>query len=157
MSLTVWDVGGQDHLRTLWHHYFDHVDGLVFVVDSADQRRFSLAKAELKGIYQHDSMKNVPMVILANKQDSKDAIKSESIADRMDLTSWFNGNFHVQSCCALTGDGLIPAFNTLAKLIRKQSSQRWSARRTDEMLFFTWLYCILERQIYGSDGRVIHF
>jgi small GTP-binding protein len=48
LSLTVWDVGGQDHLRTLWHHYFENVDGLVFVIDSTDRGRLYLSKAELK-------------------------------------------------------------------------------------------------------------
>jgi len=26
---TVWDVGGQEKLRTLWRHYFNNTDGLV--------------------------------------------------------------------------------------------------------------------------------
>jgi small GTP-binding protein len=121
VSLTVWDVGGQDHLRPLWHHYFDNVDGLVFVVDSTDRRRFSLAKAELKGIYHHDTMKNVPLVVIANKQDSHEALSAEIIAERLDLIEWPNGLYHIIPCCALTGDGLTDAFTTLAKMVRKQS------------------------------------
>ena len=33
-KLTFWDVGGQ--ATKLWKHYFDSVDGLVFVIDSTD-------------------------------------------------------------------------------------------------------------------------
>ena len=44
-SLTFWDVGGQ--ATKLWKHYFDSVDGLVFVIDSTDQSRIVKAKAEL--------------------------------------------------------------------------------------------------------------
>jgi len=44
-SLTFWDVGGQ--ATKLWKHYFDSVDGLVFVIDSTDQTRIAKAKAEL--------------------------------------------------------------------------------------------------------------
>lgn len=28
LSLTIWDVGGQDILRNLWHHYFNKSDGM---------------------------------------------------------------------------------------------------------------------------------
>jgi ADP-ribosylation factor protein 1 len=124
ITLTVWDVGGQDHLRTLWHHYFDNVDGLVFVIDSTDRYRLLLSKAELKGIYQHDSMKNAPLVVIANKQDSPDALSAEAIAEKLDLNQWPNGSFHIIPCSALTGDGLTDAFTTLAKMIRKQSKNR---------------------------------
>jgi small GTP-binding protein len=124
ITLTVWDVGGQDHLRTLWHHYFDNVDGLVFVIDSTDHRRILLSKAELKGIYQHESMKNVPLVVIANKQDSHEALSAEIIAEKLDLIQWPNGSYYIIPCCALTGDGLTDGFSTLAKMIRKQSKSR---------------------------------
>ncbi|CAF1179669.1 unnamed protein product [Rotaria sp. Silwood1] len=124
ISLTVWDVGGQDHLRTLWHHYFDNVDGLVFVIDSTDRRRIHFSKAELIGIYQHDSMKNVPLVVIANKQDSKEALSADIIAEKLDLIHWSNESYHIIPCCALTGDGLTDAFTILAKMIKKQDKNR---------------------------------
>ena len=124
ISLTVWDVGGQDHLRTLWHHYFDNVDGLVFVIDSTDSRRLHVARAELEGIYQHDSMKNVPLIILANKQDSDDALSGEHIAGKLALLEWPEGSYYIIPCCALTGDGLTGAFTTLAQMIRTQHKSR---------------------------------
>ncbi len=34
MQLTLWDVGGS--ARKLWKHYYDKVDGIIFVVDSTD-------------------------------------------------------------------------------------------------------------------------
>ena len=122
--MTVWDVGGQNQLRTLWRHYFDNIDGLVFVIDSTDYQRLPLSKAELKGIYQHDTMKNVPLVIIANKQDSKEALSVETIVDKLDLVERPNGSYCIIPCCALTGDGLTDAFTILAKLIRKQHKKR---------------------------------
>ena len=44
-NLTFWDVGGQ--ATKLWKHYFDSVDGLVFVIDSTDPERIVKAKQEL--------------------------------------------------------------------------------------------------------------
>jgi len=37
---TVWDVGGQEKLRTLWRHYFNNTDGLVSI-DACDFMCFS--------------------------------------------------------------------------------------------------------------------
>ncbi|CAF1071677.1 unnamed protein product [Adineta ricciae] len=124
ISLTVWDVGGQDHLRTLWHHYFDNVDGLVFVIDSTDSRRLGIARAELEGIYQHDAMKNVPLIVLANKQDADDAIPAEQIARKLDLIEWPDDSYYIIPCCALSGDGITDAFTTLAQMIRQQQKSR---------------------------------
>ena len=45
-SLTFWDVGGQ--ATKLWKHYFDHIDGVIFVVDSTDEEKLLFAKEELK-------------------------------------------------------------------------------------------------------------
>ena len=42
MSLTLWDVGGS--ARKLWKHYYDKVDGIIFVVDSTDIDRMKIAK-----------------------------------------------------------------------------------------------------------------
>ncbi|CAF1283781.1 unnamed protein product, partial [Didymodactylos carnosus] len=125
ITLTVWDVGGQDHLRTLWHHYFDNVDGLVFVVDSTDKKRLHLAKAELEGIYQHDSMKNAPLVVISNKQDHSEALESSEIAEKLNLLSWPENTYYVVPACALTGDGLTEAFTMLAKMIRKQKKHNF--------------------------------
>jgi signal recognition particle receptor subunit beta len=120
----VWDVGGQDQLRTLWNHYFDYVDGLVFVIDSTDRGRLPLAKAELDNIYQYESMQHVPIMIIANKQDCARAMKVDSINDELNMNHWPYGFHNIQACCALTGDGLKEAFTLLAKLIRKQAKHR---------------------------------
>ncbi|CAF1379281.1 unnamed protein product [Adineta steineri] len=45
----------------------------------------SLAKAEFKGIFHHDTMKNVPLIIIANKQDYTDALTSDILIEKLDL------------------------------------------------------------------------
>jgi len=35
--LTMWDVGGQ--ATKLWKHYFEHIDAIIFVVDSTSDTK----------------------------------------------------------------------------------------------------------------------
>lgn len=44
LSFTIWDIGGQTKLRGLWHHYYDNSNAVIYVLDSADEERFQLAK-----------------------------------------------------------------------------------------------------------------
>lgn len=46
-GLTVWDVGGQKRMRPHWRHHYTDTAGLVFVVDSWDQKRLGEACKEL--------------------------------------------------------------------------------------------------------------
>lgn len=47
LGLTVWDVGGQKKMRPHWRHYYADTAGLLFVVDSCDQKRLDEARKEL--------------------------------------------------------------------------------------------------------------
>ena len=29
LSMTIWDLGGQDKIRILWHHYFEGTQGII--------------------------------------------------------------------------------------------------------------------------------
>ncbi len=39
-KLNVWDIGGQRKIRPYWRNYFENTDDLVYVIDSADRKRF---------------------------------------------------------------------------------------------------------------------
>ena len=44
LEMTIWDIGGQEKLRNLWHHYFQNTNALIFVVDSCDSDRLEEVK-----------------------------------------------------------------------------------------------------------------
>lgn len=46
--LNIWDVGGQQTLRSYWRNYFEATDGLIWVVDAADKARLNACKVELQ-------------------------------------------------------------------------------------------------------------
>jgi GTPase SAR1 family protein len=44
----LFDVGGK--VRSLWTHYYDSLDALIFVVDGTDKERLYIVKEELAKI-----------------------------------------------------------------------------------------------------------
>ena len=115
MSLTLWDVGGA--ARKLWKHYYDKVDGIIFVVDSTDLDWMKIAKSELQTILHEEGLNNVPMLILANKQDAETASSQKEISEILELKdiSWKDIIFH--GCSAKTGDFIWESIAWLADLM----------------------------------------
>lgn len=72
VTITVWDIGGQRKIRTLWNFYADHLSGLIYVIDIEDRNRWPNAVEELTRILEKDttqSGRKYPVLILANKID----------------------------------------------------------------------------------------
>ena len=70
VKFNVWDVGGQDKIRPLWRHYYTGTQGLIFVVDCADNDRLTEARDELHRILNDRDMKEAVVLLFANKQVS---------------------------------------------------------------------------------------
>ena len=121
ISFTVWDIGGQKKIRDLWRYYYESTDGLIFVVDSTDSDRFDEASEELFDMLKDEAMRNVPVVVIANKQDLSNAVNVDQLVTRLNLNNlpkthkWF-----IQGACAINGDGIWEAIRELAEMIKKQ-------------------------------------
>ena len=50
-------------------HLFFFIVGLLYIIDSNDRERMAEAREELCGILENDEMRNVPLIVVANKQD----------------------------------------------------------------------------------------
>ena len=113
IEFCVWDVGGQRKLRSLWRHYYENTDGLIFIVDSVDKERFTEAKRTLQDILSNDLMRDVPVLIYANKQDMPNAHNASKIADVMGM-QYLKNKTYIQPTSALTGDGLYEGLDWLS-------------------------------------------
>jgi ADP-ribosylation factor-like protein 3 len=51
----------------------------IFVIDSADKRRFEEAKLVLTELLDEDKLLNVPILVFANKQDLKHSAKAQEV------------------------------------------------------------------------------
>ena len=47
----MWDIGGQESLRSSWNTYFADSDFVIFVVDSTDRERLPISKMEERFLY----------------------------------------------------------------------------------------------------------
>ena len=61
-------VGGAKSMRQYWNNFVQDTSVFVFVVDSADDDRFSEAFTALHEISGDERLKKVPIVLVANKQ-----------------------------------------------------------------------------------------
>ena len=102
----MWDVGGQDKLRPLWRSYTRCTDGIIFVVDSTRQERLEEAKLELLKICKTvHKQSQIPVLILANKQDLPVALDVEQLETMLGLKELGpTVPWHLQPTCAVTGN-----------------------------------------------------
>ncbi|XP_025136010.1 putative ADP-ribosylation factor-like protein 5C isoform X3 [Bubalus bubalis] len=117
----MWDIGGQESLRSTWNTYysntelcllagsflFDASDGfIILVIDSTDRDRLLTTREELYKMLAHEALRDASILIFANKQDMKDSMTIMEISQFLTLSAIKDHPWHIQGCCALTGEGL---------------------------------------------------
>ncbi|KAH9655905.1 putative ADP-ribosylation factor [Citrus sinensis] len=137
-SFCVWDVGGQNKIRALWRHYFRDTLGLTFVVDSSDRERISEARNELHRILSDNELSNAALLVFANKQDLPNVMPTAEVADKLELYSLGQRRWSIQSCSAISGQGLYEANRVLkpAIYLMKNNAVIINRRRIDAAMAF---------------------
>ncbi|XP_075996529.1 ADP-ribosylation factor-like 10 [Genypterus blacodes] len=79
------EIGGGEDLRRYWSDYLRRTHILVYVVDSSDRTRLPLAKAELHRLLRAE--RQLPVVVLGNKQDKADALSVAELREALSLSS----------------------------------------------------------------------
>ncbi|KAM4700206.1 ADP-ribosylation factor-like protein 11 [Discoglossus pictus] len=117
--VTIWDVGGQDKLRSNWKEYLEDTDVLIFVVDSSDVSRIPDATAELLTVLNNENMSGVPFLILANKKDVEGTVSIRDLIKVLKLENYDDRPWEILACSAHTGEGLVEAMNAVTRLLKK--------------------------------------
>ncbi|CAL8284807.1 unnamed protein product [Gadus morhua 'NCC'] len=118
-AMTLWDLGGQPPMRTHWRQYLDGCRALVFVVDSSDPGRMPEARAALKRLLSEEQLNGVPLMVLANKKDLDGTLTIREVSRCLELDSYLDRSWEIQSCSGRQGLGLQQAFISVARLIKK--------------------------------------
>jgi len=125
-----WDLGGQESLRKTWATYFMNTQGVLLVVDSTERDRINVVKKELKLLLAHDDLQKAVILVLANKQDVKGAMTAAEITTALELHDIKGRPWHIEGCCALTGEGLNEGMDCVALLLVKVLMKAWIVLRS---------------------------
>uniref|UniRef100_S4P7T3 ADP-ribosylation factor-like protein 5B n=7 Tax=Obtectomera TaxID=104431 RepID=S4P7T3_9NEOP len=68
----------------------------------------------------HEELSRACLLVFANKQDVKGSMTAAEISEQLDLTSIKQHPWHIQACCALTGEGLHLGLEWIASRIKKK-------------------------------------
>ena len=85
LRMQVWDLGGQENLRSHWDAYYSNTQAIVFVIDSADDSQLQTSKAEFWSLLVNNDLREAAILILANKQDLPTSKDSADIAEAYSL------------------------------------------------------------------------
>ncbi|CAF2308025.1 unnamed protein product, partial [Brassica napus] len=109
-----------------WKIYFQKAAGFVYVVDSTDRKGIEEAKSFLYMVMDEidgNAPDNTAVLVYANKHEVPGAMSASEISNELDLPSLrqrnWKRNWHVQSSCALCGDGIHEGFVWLFKNIAR--------------------------------------
>lgn len=120
LTITLWDIGGQDKIRELWKYYYENTEAIIYVVDSIDTDRIELAQEELLKMLNEDSLKGAPLLIYANKQDLPGALSPNEIIEKMGLRQIKGREWVVQGTSALEGKGLNEGLDWMAEALNRR-------------------------------------
>ncbi|MGH0134556.1 UNVERIFIED_CONTAM: hypothetical protein FKN15_023300 [Acipenser sinensis] len=57
----MWDIGGQESLRSSWNTYYTNTEFVIVVVDSTDRERISVTRDELYRMLAHEALSRTGM------------------------------------------------------------------------------------------------
>ena len=120
--MTFWDVGGQ--AVRLWKHYFDSIDGIIYVLDATDKDRLIKARDEIHKINRDPSLNGVPFMIMINKCDLEDKrMTLDEISKKLEVDILKSERIlHIQECSALTCFGIWEGLSTILTTMGQQLS-----------------------------------
>merc|ERR1711860_71318 len=84
----------------MWERYCREVSVIIFVVDSADKKKFSPAEKELKKLLSKPALNHIPLLVLLNKNDLSNAQHQDAIVKALKLEEIKNRDvsFYSISC-----------------------------------------------------------
>ncbi len=127
VEFSMFDLGGQATFREfLWDEYVMRAHGIVFVLDSADERLKEASEAFWKTV--EVAKPDVPLLFLANKDDLPNARPFDAIIDDLDLgRAARERKFGLYRISAKTGYNFYNGWDWLVRALTKMS-QRYSVR-----------------------------
>ena len=125
LYIDIWDIGGfsifpNDEDIILFKHYYENTDGIIFVIDCNDKKRFGKANKGLLEIIKDEKLKNLPLLIIGNKQDLNEAISPNELTKYLEYEKIINNKWLIQGSSALNGKGIKEGIDWLTNSLLKK-------------------------------------
>ena len=125
----MFDLGGHLAMRKIWRQHFMNIHGIVYVVDSSDSARFEESRKEFEEILKSEELGEIPIVILANKIDKREARPEEELMSVFGLKEQTNFGTQIKetlqkkpvklfSCSVVKKTGIQEAFDWLTTKLK---------------------------------------
>lgn len=119
IKFNVWDLGGQSSIRPYWRCYYADTAAVIYVVDSADTDRISIAKEALIDMLSEEELQSANLLVFANKQDQEGALTPSEVATGLGLHLLKERNWRIEGCSAVQGTGLSEGLDWLVNNIKE--------------------------------------
>ena len=97
------EIGGRPEFRSLWTEYTD-LQGMIFIIDSEDAQRLKEAANEFLQLLKIHN--DIPIVVLANKQDIPSSLDTDTIAQELNVPSTNSTKIPVLPISTESGEGI---------------------------------------------------
>jgi len=122
IRFNTFDLGGHETARKIWKDYFPAVDGIIFLIDASDVKRFDTVAQELENILNSPELANIPIAILGNKIDRAEAVPEEDLKKAIDfygLTSKDNRPMELFMCSIVKKIGYSKSFEWISTFLKE--------------------------------------
>lgn len=85
ITFNVSDISGNKNAQALWEEYCSNSNVILYVIDSSDQEAVAASESQLGNLLSDENLKNIPILVIANKQDLPEALSSDDIMARLNL------------------------------------------------------------------------
>ena len=134
LTMDLWEIGGAKTIRSFWKNYSSNKDGLIYVIDSTDSGRLDETTKELKKLVKEKSLSEVPILVIASKQDKDGALLPNDIKKSLMADPAFQSR---SSPLLVEGSSIEGSFKlshlTLKRLIEEIRKQKEHRNATDEI------------------------
>ena len=126
IKLKIWDTAGQERFRSIQKHYYNKVDGILFIYDITNQTSFDIIEQWYNEVKNYND--NIIGVLVGNKTDLEDN-RAITIDQGKELAKKLNLSFY--ECNSVDGENVYEAFETLVKMILEKKSEN---KQTDTII-----------------------
>jgi GTP-binding protein SAR1 len=119
-KIRAWDLGGHKAVRRTWKSYSAAADAIIFLVDAVEEKRFEEARDELHALLNTKEFVDLPVAILANKQDCEGVRRAEEIGEVLELNKLGHAKVEIFECSVVNGSGYGEAIHWAIKQMKNK-------------------------------------